>query len=98
MNRKLSGALSALTLTLALSGCYTLNHTVGRGAQGNDDEEKRQWYALWGLVPFDEVDSQDLANGAQDYSVRTQWTPIDILINIFTGIVTITSRTVTVTK
>ncbi len=71
---------------------------MGKGAQGDSEKEKRQWYAIWGLVPLGEIDSQDLAGDAQDYSVRTQASVLDIIINIFTGFVTITSRTITVTK
>lgn len=88
--------LTALLLTT--SGCYSLHHTVGTGAQGSQEVSKRQWYVLWGLVPLGEIDSQDLAGTAQNYSVHTQQTFIDVIINIFTGFVTIFSRTVTVTK
>ncbi len=88
-------ACGAVLLTPA---CYTLNHTVGSGAKSGVETEKRQWYILFGLVPLNEFDSKELAGGATDYKVQTEWTPIDILINLVTGLVTISSRTVTVTK
>lgn len=98
MKKTLAALLAVLALTVASSGCYTMTHTVGRGAQGATERTHRNWYALWGLVPLNEEDSQNLTGGATDYTVETQWTPLDILINILTGWVTIYSRTITVTK
>ena len=95
---KSSSVLAALALTLCLSSCYTLNHTVGRGAQGHEEHSKRVWFALWGLVPVGDFDSQKLAGDAKDYTVKSQWTFLDIIINIFTGYVSFYSQTVTVTK
>jgi hypothetical protein len=97
MKRILSLA-AALALVLTLSGCFSLNHQVGRGAQGGSETSKRQWYALWGLVPLGEIDSQRMAGGATDYTVESEQTLIDILLNLITGIVTINSQTVTVRK
>lgn len=97
MKRVLAVALCTLTLSIA-SGCYTMHHTVGAGAQGSTEVSKRQWFALWGLVPITDTDSQELAAGATDYSVETQWSFVDILINILTSFVTVYSRTMTVTK
>ena len=78
--------------------CATHVHVVGNGPQGMDVEEARQWYVLWGLVPINEVDTQDMAEGATDYQIKTEAAPLDVVINIFTSYVSITSRTVTVTK
>jgi hypothetical protein len=49
-------------------------------------------------VPLDEHDGGHLADGAKDYTVRTQQSPIDVIMNLFTGWISIFSRTVTVTK
>ncbi len=98
MKKTCLSCLLALVLAISSTACYTLNHTVGDGAQGTTEVSKRQWWAVWGLVPIGEVDSYDLAKGAKDYSVETQWTIIDILLNLITGWVTIFSQTVTVTK
>ena len=54
MKSRSSRWLAALALAALLSGCNTLDHTVGRGAQGNHEESKRVWYVLWGLVPLDD--------------------------------------------
>ncbi len=81
-----------------LAGCFTINHKVGKGAQGSTKVEQRQWYVLWGLVPISEIDSQAMAGGATDYTIQTQFSVVDVIIGIFTGLVTVQPRTVTVTK
>ena len=96
--KKIVSLAGVVALALALSGCFTLNHEVGRGAQGSSETSERQWYALWGLVPLGECDSQEMANGATDYTVTSEQTIVDILLNLITGFVTINSQTVTVTK
>lgn len=82
---------------LAVS-CSKHVHRVGTGATGAGVEEARQWYALFGLIALNEVDTNQMAAGAQNYTVETQAAPLDIIINIFTQYVTVTSRTVTVKK
>ncbi len=87
-----------LVLSFTLNSCYTLEHTVGDGAQGGQTEDARQWYVLWGLVPMNEVDSKQMAGGATDYTITTQHTFVDYVIGFFTGIVSIVPKTVKVTK
>jgi hypothetical protein len=94
----LRSLLAPLALAAALSSCYALEHRVGNGAQGGSDTSKRQWYILWGLVPLNEVDSQEMAGSASSYDVKSEINVIDVLLNIVTGFVTIYSQTVTVTK
>lgn len=88
----------ALALTMMISSCYTLEHTVGNGAKTGMTVEKKQWYALFGLVPINEVDSKAMAGGAQDYNIKSQVTFIDYVISAFTGIVTVVVQTVEVKK
>ena len=83
---------------LFLIGCATHIHKVGNGAQGNDMMVQRQWYVLFGLVPINIVDTNAMAGGATDYEIITQHTPIDIVINMFTGVISVNSRTVAVRK
>lgn len=94
--------VTALVLSLALvasmSSCYTMTHKVGAGAQGSSEVSEKQWYILWGLVPLNHVDSQEMADGATDYTVETQHGFVDILISLVTTWVTIVPFTVTVTK
>lgn len=98
MRKKLMMAWAGLALIGMLSGCYTQIHKVGSGAAGSNVVAQQQWFALWGLVPITQVDSNAMAAGATNYTIQDQTTVIDVIIGIFTGIVTIYPRTVTVTK
>lgn len=82
------------------TGCYTQEFQVGSGGTTGESQEFRQWFALWGLLPITDVqdDVESYYAGASDFTVTTQFTPLDILIGIFTGIVTIQPKTVTVTR
>lgn len=92
-------AFTALLLfgMLVSSGCMAHRHVVGNGGSGQT-EEARQWYVLWGLVPINNVDSQQMAGGSSNYTIETEITPLDFVINIFTSFVTVYSRTVSVTR
>jgi hypothetical protein len=83
---------------LVASGCAAHIHVIGDGGSGTDMVEQRQWYVLWGLVPINDVDTSDMAEGASDYTIQTEQSALDVVINIFTSWVTVYSRTVTVTK
>jgi hypothetical protein len=89
---------AALLAVMMLAGCAAHTHVVGDGARGMQTMEERQWYILWGLVPMNSVDSDMMAGDATDYTVHTEMNVIDVLIAMVAGIVTIHSRTVTVTK
>ena len=100
MIRKFSAAVLILGILFVI-GCSTHVHKVGNGAQSNDMNdmiETRQWYVLFGLVPINEVDTNAMAGEATDYEITTELTAIDIIINLFTGVVSVGSRTVTVRK
>ncbi|SVD92231.1 uncharacterized protein METZ01_LOCUS445085 [marine metagenome] len=105
MNNKL------ITITLIISmlfiGCATHIHTVGYGPQSGIKASARQYYLLWGLVPLNTVDTNEMAgtdingNQIEDYEIQTQFGILDIAINwisLFTTGLFISSRTVTVTK
>jgi hypothetical protein len=79
-------------------GCYTHSHVVGSGAKSGVSVEEKQWYVLWGLVPLNSVDTNAMAGDATDYTIQTQHSFIDIIIGMFTGIVTVSPKTVKVTK
>ena len=87
-----------LVAMVVASGCAAHTHVIGDGGDGSETVEKRQWYVLWGLVPINDVDSAELADGAADYTIETEQSALDVIINIFTGVVSVYSRTVTVTK
>mgnify|MGYP000552704577 CR=1 FL=1 len=90
--------LMLIVAFVALIGCSAHIHQVGKGAQGNQVVEARQWYILFGLIPLNEVDSYQMADGAENYEIKTEQNVMDIIINMFTSAVTVYSRTVTVTK
>ena len=81
-----------------LVGCQTHRHVVGDGPQEWQSTSERQWYILWGLVPINEVQSAPMAGDAEDYEIKTETTFLDGVISIVTAIITVNSRTVTVTK
>lgn len=85
-------------VTLLLTSCAAHVHTVGNGAQSSQTTQKKQWYALWGLVPINSVDSKAMANGAKNYTIKTEQSFIDGVINVFAGIITVNVRTVEVKK
>ena len=93
----LCAGMMAMTVMVS-SGCMAHTHVVGDGGSAGEVEEQRQWYVLWGLVPINEVDTSTMAGPEENYTVETEITPLDFVINIFTGWVTVYSRTVTVTK
>lgn len=98
-SKKLSSVLLAVVLSaFCLSSCFTLDHTVGKGAQGGSEQEKRVWYALYGLIPLGDFDSKELAGDAENYTVKSEQNVLDIIISMFTGLVTISCQSVTVTK
>ncbi len=98
MLRKLASTLFLALLVMMLAGCAAHTHVVGTGPAASDVAAKRQWYFLFGLVPLNQVDTGAMAAGATNYSIHTEQNVLDIILNIFTSYVTITSRTVTVTK
>jgi Bor protein len=91
-------ALAAtLIAALSLSSCYTMTHQVGSGGTGVPQSDQ-QWWILGGLVPLNHVDSHAIAGNATNYTVTTQFKPLDVIISLFTGFVTIYVQTVEVQK
>jgi hypothetical protein len=91
-------SLVLLASMLIMVGCSTHMHVVGDGGKGGAKDSARQWYILWGIVPLNDVSSKTMAGGASNYTIKTQATFLDGLISVFTGIVTISCRTVEVSK
>ena len=83
-----------------LSACFTFTHTVGRGPLSPTPivTEQTEWFALWGVVPLDPVDSAQLAGPARDYRVTTKFTVVDVVISAFSSFVTLYRQTVIVEK
>ena len=87
-----------LMLVVTMFGCSANQYSMGNGPQGKGVQMERQWYVLYGLVPINTVDVPMMIGDAQDYKVRTAQEPLDIVINLVTSWVTVSSRTVTVSK
>tara|TARA_B100001250_G_scaffold396922_1_gene403440 strand:+ start:799 stop:1089 length:291 start_codon:yes stop_codon:yes gene_type:complete len=87
-----------MVCSMFLIGCSTHVHTIGTGPQTGQVETARQWYILFGLIPLNSVDVGEMSGGAQNYEIKTQTGVVDILMNGFTSYVTVSSRTVKVTK
>ena len=96
--KKYVALLLIVVLIISFVGCAAHIHKIGVGAKKGIKTEKRQWYALWGLAPLNEIDTRNMAGDAADYEIKTETSPVDSIINFFTGMITGTSRTVTVTK
>ena len=98
MKNILKSTILFLCLAFTISSCYTNTHIVGEGAQSGVKVEKKQWYALWGLVPIgSEPDTKAMA-GKDDYTITTTHMFVDLLITSFTSLVTITVKTVEIQK
>ena len=98
--RKLTKLVCVLTV-FALAfvvGCQTHRHIVGDGAQEWDSQSERQWYILGGLIPLNDVQTEQMAGDVEDYEIKTETTFVDGLINLLLSVATINVRTVTVTK
>ena len=98
MIKKPIAMILVLCLALMAGGCMAHTHIVGEGAKGGIVEQERQWYALWGLIPINNVDAKEMAKGAKDYTIKTEQSALDIIINIATGWATVYSRTVEVKR
>jgi hypothetical protein len=100
MKRRLASV--PLAVLLFLPSCWTLTHTVGTGASAHPEEvgSARQWSILFGLVPLNRVDSGTLPGvaGSPNYTITAEQSFFDVCVNLLTSLVTIHSRTVTVTR
>jgi flagellar basal body-associated protein FliL len=98
MLKKIFPIIMAAIMMVSIVGCYAQTFVVGNGAQQSQTQETRQWYILFGLVPLNTVDTHSMAGATTDYTIHTEQTFLDVVMNIFTSAVTVYSRTVTVTK
>jgi hypothetical protein len=87
--KRLLSLVFSITVLFLLSSCNATMHTVGTGGKGDCkspgqyDAKQKQWYLFWGLLPLNNVDSQKLAGGVQNYTVRTTTSFGDGLISAF---------------
>lgn len=98
MRNKTLMIIVLFSFLVGFSGCYTNNHIIGNGSKGNTELSEKQWYVLWGLVPLNNVDTNKMAGDVNDYQITTQHSFLDVIISAFTGIVTVSVKSVTVKK
>ena len=90
--------IAALCL-LALSGCFTFEHTVGAGPIRGTTVEDSRWFALFGLADMSEqIDSQELVGNNADYRVTTKFTTKDVLISAVPSILGFYRQSVIIEK
>ena len=90
--------IMVVALALGMVGCASHTHVVGAGSATGQKVEERQWHVLWGLAPITEPNTAEMAAGAENYTIVTEYNVIDGIINFFLGSVTVHSRTVTVER
>ncbi len=95
--RKLTLLLLIMVPLLVVS-CTTHTHMVGTGPQTGQVESATQWFALFGLIPINSVNTNAMAGGAVNYEIKTSTEAIDIIIGIPASWITVSRRTVAVTK
>jgi len=82
--------------SLLLTSCYSYTSVVGKGAQGNSKTTKWNHYIFYGLAPVGVSNSKQMANGAENYTVRTRQSFINGLVSSLTfGIYAPSTTTVT---
>ncbi|MEE8141903.1 MAG: hypothetical protein V3T77_02270 [Planctomycetota bacterium] len=86
-----------MTLVM-VSGCLTAVNTVGDGPHGGEVRVHRTWYAAWGFLPVNRLDSRDLVGGADDYRITASFRTLDIITNLFTLPFSFLRRTTVVEK
>ena len=62
--------LISLILIFAMA-CSTHIHTIGTGSKTGQSEKARQWYILWGMVPINNVNTNEMADGTANYEIST---------------------------
>lgn len=92
--------LAVLTCALlsGLGGCIVHEHTVGLGPNGLGEESARQFYWMFGLFRLNEVDTERMTDDFGSYRIRTERSFSDLLLTPLLLPLTITTRTVTVTR
>ncbi|MDE0638791.1 MAG: hypothetical protein OXI43_23365 [Candidatus Poribacteria bacterium] len=95
-------AMLCIASVLFIVGCAAHVHNIGDGpprpSRPQEEIVERQWYLLWGLVPINEIDTNDIAGDATDYQIVTSMTVVDWLVAVVLSPASIYSRTVVVKK
>jgi|TARA_B100001964_G_scaffold210535_1_gene245056 hypothetical protein len=103
MKKKITALM--VIIALLIVACSTHVHTIGTGPETGIRVTARQFYLLYGLIPLNTVNTDEMADNSANYEIQTQVGIVDVGIAVGLGIVTlgvgptiVQSRTVTVTK
>lgn len=94
MKRFLSVFLISFALVVMMSSCYSHKFTVGEGAQTGVMVQKKNNFFLYGLIPGNVSDPQEMAGGAKDFEVHE----VHKFVDGFLGVITFGIYTPTTTK
>ena len=96
MKKMFTNIAVLFSASVMLTSCYSYTSVVGKGAQGNKETTKWNHYVVYGLAPVGVSDSNQMAEGAENYTVHTRQTFVNGLVSAITfGIYTPTTTTVT---
>jgi len=74
-----------LAISLTFSSCYVHQAVVGEGSQKGLVEKEKQHNFVYGLASGKTPDTQSMAKGVKDYTVKTSISFIDGLISLLTS-------------
>ena len=84
-----------LVSSFLMTSCFTYTSVIGEGAQCNKEVNAWNHYVVYGVAPVSISDSNELADGAENYEVTTEQTFVNGLISAITfGIYTPTTTTI----
>lgn len=89
-------AVLVCSSTLLNGSCVSHSHRVGLGPTDLGATSARQFYILFGLIPTNEVNVQRMASDLTSYTIETEYSLLDLLLQPLLLPLTMTSRTVTV--
>ena len=88
----------ALIMIITLSSCLSMQYVSGTGASKSIVVKKKQWFALWGMVPLNPVNPKEMAEKSNNYIVKTEFSFGDILLGILIFATSFERQTITVIK
>ena len=74
----------SFVLTVFMSSCFRHTFAIGEGPQTGVQVQKNNSFFLFGLIPGNVSDPQEMAGGAQDFEVTEVQTFVDGLIGLLT--------------
>ena len=70
--------------SILFSSCFTYTTVVGEGPKSNKETTQWNHYLLWGLAPVNVSDPAELAGDKKDYTVKTEQSFVNGLVNVLT--------------